>query len=211
MERACGVCDATMAAVAPKVRAGRDDARPREEVEHDARQRLTSPVFHHPRVHGLRRRQELGRGDPHRPARGGRRGHVRLRRRRRRLLLRLRPYVCVGEPEAECARPTSSCSAAQEAGRARSGRACSRARSTARAGSRSRRPGTAAFKHRMGHGIGLDVHERPFVSEEEETPLEAGMTFTDEPSILVERFGVRIEDVVVCEPKGGRKLNRLPT
>ena len=67
------------------------------------------------------------------------------------------------------------------------------------------------FKHRMGHGIGLDVHERPFVSEEEETVLEAGMTFTDEPSILVDgRFGVRIEDIVVCEPGGGRKLNRFP-
>ena len=63
----------------------------------------------------------------------------------------------------------------------------------------------------MGHGIGLDVHERPFVSEEEETVLEAGMTFTDEPSILVDgRFGVRIEDVVVCEPEGGRKLNGFP-
>ena len=69
----------------------------------------------------------------------------------------------------------------------------------------------ASFKHRMGHGIGLDVHERPFVSEEDETPLEPGMTFTDEPSILLDgRFGVRIEDVVVCEQDGGRKLNRFP-
>ena len=40
------------------------------------------------------------------------------------------------------------------------------------------------FRHRMGHGIGLDVHERPFLSVEDQTPLEAGMTFTDEPSIL---------------------------
>ena len=43
------------------------------------------------------------------------------------------------------------------------------------------------FRHRMGHGIGLDVHERPFLSVEDETPLEAGMTFTDEPSILRRR------------------------
>ncbi|MGI8479014.1 MAG: M24 family metallopeptidase [Gaiellaceae bacterium] len=42
--------------------------------------------------------------------------------------------------------------------------------------------------------------------------LEAGMTFTDEPSILVAgRFGVRIEDVVVCAPGGGRKLNGFPS
>ena len=66
------------------------------------------------------------------------------------------------------------------------------------------------FKHRMGHGIGLDVHERPFLSEEDVTPLGVGMTFTDEPSILIDgRFGVRTEDVVVCQPGGGRKLNGL--
>ena len=53
------------------------------------------------------------------------------------------------------------------------------------------------FRHRMGHGIGLDVHERPFLSVEDETPLETGMTFTDEPSILLDgRFGVRVEDVI---------------
>jgi Xaa-Pro aminopeptidase len=62
----------------------------------------------------------------------------------------------------------------------------------------------------MGHGIGLDVHERPFLSVEDETVLEAGMTFTDEPSILLDgRFGVRIEDVVVCAEGGGRVLNSL--
>ena len=69
----------------------------------------------------------------------------------------------------------------------------------------------SAFRHRMGHGIGLDVHERPFLSPEDETVLEAGMTFTDEPSLLLDgRFGVRIEDVVVCAEGGGRRLNRLP-
>ncbi len=68
----------------------------------------------------------------------------------------------------------------------------------------------AAFRHRMGHGIGLDVHERPFLSPEDDTLLEAGMVFTDEPSILLDgSFGVRIEDVVVCAEGGGRVLNRL--
>jgi Xaa-Pro aminopeptidase len=67
------------------------------------------------------------------------------------------------------------------------------------------------FRHRMGHGIGLDIHERPFISAEEATPLEPGMTFTDEPSIIVPgRFAVRIEDIVVCEGDGGRKLNSYP-
>ena len=67
------------------------------------------------------------------------------------------------------------------------------------------------FRHRMGHGIGMDVHERPFISTEDDTPLQAGMTFTDEPSIIIPgRFSVRIEDVVVCEEGGGRKLNGYP-
>jgi Xaa-Pro aminopeptidase len=120
--------------------------------------------------------------------------------------------VCVGEPEPEVRDAYALVLAAQEAGRAalRPGvpanevnRACRQPIEEAGHG--------PDFKHRMGHGIGLDVHERPFVSEEDETPLEVGMTFTDEPSILVAaRFGVRIEDVVVCEPDGGRKLNAFP-
>jgi Xaa-Pro aminopeptidase len=67
------------------------------------------------------------------------------------------------------------------------------------------------FRHRMGHGIGMDVHERPFLSEEDETPLEAGMTFTDEPSILVPgSFAMRIENVVVCADGGAQVLNDYP-
>jgi len=67
------------------------------------------------------------------------------------------------------------------------------------------------FRHRMGHGIGLDVHERPFLSPEDATPLEAGMTFTDEPSIVVPgSFGLRIENVVVCAEGGARVLNDYP-
>ena len=67
------------------------------------------------------------------------------------------------------------------------------------------------FRHRMGHGIGLDVHERPLLSPEDETPLEAGMTFTDEPSIVVHgSFGMRIENVVVCADGGAHVLNDHP-
>ena len=67
------------------------------------------------------------------------------------------------------------------------------------------------FRHRMGHGIGLDVHEQPFISIENDTPLEPGMTFTDEPSILWDgHFAVRIEDIVVCAEGGGEFLNALP-
>ena len=62
----------------------------------------------------------------------------------------------------------------------------------------------------MGHGIGMDVHERPFISTEDDTPLQVGMTFTDEPSIIIPgRFSVRIEDIVVCE-EAAVKLNGYP-
>jgi Xaa-Pro aminopeptidase len=68
------------------------------------------------------------------------------------------------------------------------------------------------FRHRMGHGIGMNVHERPFLSAEDNTELEAGMTFTDEPSIIIPgRFSVRIEDIIVVEDGGGRMLNTYPS
>jgi Xaa-Pro aminopeptidase len=64
------------------------------------------------------------------------------------------------------------------------------------------------FLHRTGHGIGLEVHEPPYLVEGNETPLEVGMTFSDEPGIYVEgRFGVRIEDQVVVTAEGGERLN----
>jgi Xaa-Pro dipeptidase len=57
----------------------------------------------------------------------------------------------------------------------------------------------------------MNVHERPFLSEEDPTPLEAGMTFTDEPSIMANGgINLRIEDIIVCEPGGGRVLNTYP-
>jgi Xaa-Pro aminopeptidase len=67
-----------------------------------------------------------------------------------------------------------------------------------------------AFVHRAGHCLGLDLHERPYISEEDDLPLEEGMVFTIEPSINVHgRFGMRIEDMVVCRPRGGELLVEL--
>lgn len=64
------------------------------------------------------------------------------------------------------------------------------------------------FRHRLGHGIGMDVHEPPFLIDFDETVLQNGMTFTDEPSIILdERWMVRVEDVFVVRDNGGEALS----
>lgn len=213
IERACVVADATMTAIAPKVRSGVMMLELVEEIEHlMSRHGSRVPSFTTHVFTGFvegkssadeTRTTPLEEGDVVMFDFGavvdgycsdfGR-------------------TVCVGEPAPEVLECYELVLAAQEAGRdaLRPGvpanevnRACRQPIEEAGGGPN--------FRHRMGHGIGMDVHELPFVSEEDETRLEAGMTFTDEPSILVDgRFGVRIEDVVVCERGGGRKLKRFP-
>ena len=65
------------------------------------------------------------------------------------------------------------------------------------------------FIHRTGHGIGLEVHEPPYMVEGDATVLEPGMTFSVEPGVYLEgRFGIRIEDIVAVGPDGVERLNR---
>jgi len=53
------------------------------------------------------------------------------------------------------------------------------------------------FVHSTGHGVGLDIHEMPYISSKSETIIEDGMVFTIEPGIYIEgEFGIRIEDMV---------------
>lgn len=67
------------------------------------------------------------------------------------------------------------------------------------------------FTHRTGHGIGLDVHEGPWITATSQTVLQPGMMFTIEPGIyLPGRFGVRLEEIVVITEDGNRILSRIP-
>jgi Xaa-Pro dipeptidase len=64
-----------------------------------------------------------------------------------------------------------------------------------------------AFRHRLGHGIGMDVHEPPFLTSSDSTVLQSGMCFTVEPSIFIpHQLGCRVEDVVVVRGGGGEPL-----
>ena len=64
------------------------------------------------------------------------------------------------------------------------------------------------FTHRVGHGIGLEVHEDPYMVSGNATPLATGMAFSVEPGIyLPGRWGVRLENIVMCGPAGPNVLN----
>ena len=64
------------------------------------------------------------------------------------------------------------------------------------------------FIHRTGHGIGLEVHEEPYLVAGNAEPLAPGIAFSVEPGIYLEgRYGARIEDIVVCGESGPIVLN----
>lgn len=64
------------------------------------------------------------------------------------------------------------------------------------------------FMHRLGHGIGLDGHEPPYLVQGSTLPLQAGMAFSVEPGLyLPGKFGVRVEDTVYLTPKGAVRAN----
>jgi Xaa-Pro dipeptidase len=67
------------------------------------------------------------------------------------------------------------------------------------------------FMHRLGHGIGIEVHEEPYVIEGNIETVQPGNTFSCEPGIYLDgRYGVRIEDAVVCTVDGAESLNLAP-
>ena len=66
-----------------------------------------------------------------------------------------------------------------------------------------------AFIHRTGHGIGLEIHEEPYIVDGNPEPLLPGQAFSIEPGIYIPgQWGARIEDIVVCTEDGSEVLNR---
>ena len=67
------------------------------------------------------------------------------------------------------------------------------------------------FNTRLGHGIGVAVHEAPYIMEGNKMPLEPGMAFSIEPGIYIPgKIGIRIENIVVVTKDGCKPLSKLP-
>ncbi|HIF35266.1 MAG TPA: aminopeptidase P family protein [Candidatus Thioglobus sp.] len=66
------------------------------------------------------------------------------------------------------------------------------------------------FVHRTGHGLGIDIHEPPYITATSEVILDEGMVFSIEPGIYLQgRFGVRLEEIVILRADGPEILSEL--
>jgi len=75
----------------------------------------------------------------------------------------------------------------------------------------NRRGLAEAFKHSLGHGVGIEVHEGPKLSQKSQDRLAAGMVITVEPGVYIEgQFGIRVEDMVVVTEQGPAVLTTYP-
>jgi Xaa-Pro aminopeptidase len=118
----------------------------------------------------------------------------------------------VGEPPAEVRDDYAVLAEAQEAGvrAATVGTPCAEVDAAARRVIAEAGLGDF-FVHRVGHGIGQEAHEDPYMVAGNTLPLVAGHAFSVEPGIYREgRFGMRLEDIVVATDAGPSRLNNAP-
>jgi Xaa-Pro aminopeptidase len=127
-----------------------------------------------------------------------------------------RMYV-LGEPTAEYQAAYDVLLSAQQQASAfvAPGRTCEsidgRAREVMASSSLDGAPLAEYFIHRIGHGIGLESHEEPYLVQGNDLALAPGMVFSVEPGFYVSgKYGARIEDIVVCTADGVRSLNNRP-
>lgn len=67
------------------------------------------------------------------------------------------------------------------------------------------------FMHRTGHGMGIEIHETPYITASSQVVLDEGMVFSIEPGIyLPGRFGLRLEDIVILRADGPEIFSDLP-
>ena len=66
------------------------------------------------------------------------------------------------------------------------------------------------FVHRTGHGMGVEIHETPYITASSQTVLDEGMVFSIEPGIYqTEKFGLRLEDIVYLRADGPEVFSEL--
>ena len=66
------------------------------------------------------------------------------------------------------------------------------------------------FMHRTGHGMGVEIHETPYITSSSQTVLEEGMVFSIEPGIYqAGKYGLRLEDIVILRADGAEVLSEL--
>ena len=64
------------------------------------------------------------------------------------------------------------------------------------------------FGHALGHGVGLEIHEGPRLSQKDSSILQEGMVVTVEPAVYIpNQFGIRLEEMVLVTKKGGEVLS----
>ena len=118
----------------------------------------------------------------------------------------------VGEPTERYLEVHRTVEAAVQAGlaAARPGATCHEVDAAARAAIEDAGFGEY-FVHRTGHGLGISIHEPPWIMRGEDVPLEAGMVHSIEPGIyLPGEFGIRLEEIVHITDDGCARFSALP-